>query len=332
MFSRNEDDPLPAKVYIIDETSMVDSLLLEALLRAVKNDSMAVFIGDSDQLPPVGPGNALNDMIESGLFRVTRLKHIFRQAEQSLIVVNAHRINEGEMPVLKRKDGDFFFMERHDPAELKALICSLCRDRLPNAYGLRPVEDIQVITPTRRGECGTAELNRALQASLNPPSPHKREQRLRDTVFRVGDKVMQIRNNYDLVWERGYEKGEGVFNGDIGRITGIDTRAECFEIDFDGRICEYDFLLSDDLELAYAVTVHKSQGSEYPAVIIPLLKCPPPLMTRNLLYTAVTRAKTLLVSAGDPHIMAAMTRNDKKALRFTALPYMLQKLNENTEE
>ena len=332
VFGRNEDDPLGAKVYIIDETSMVDTFLMEALLRAFKNDAMVVFIGDSDQLPPVGPGNALNDMIESGFFRVTRLKHIFRQAEKSLIVVNAHRINEGEMPEIRRRDGDFFFMERHDSAELKTLVCSLCRDRLPNAYGLRPMEDIQVISPTRRGDCGTVELNRALQASLNPPSPEKREKRLHDTVFRVGDKVMQIRNNYDLIWVKDHEKGEGIFNGDIGRITGIDYREECFEIDFEGRICEYDFTLADDLELAYAVTVHKSQGSEYPAVILPLLQCPLPLTTRNLLYTAVTRAKNLLVSVGDPMIMSAMTRNDKKALRFTALPYMMQKLQENAEE
>ncbi len=332
VFGRNEDDPLGAKAYIIDETSMVDTFLMEALLRALKNDAMVVFIGDSDQLPPVGPGNALNDMIESGFFRVTRLKHIFRQAEKSLIVVNAHRINEGEMPEIRRKDGDFFFMERHDGAELRTLVCSLCRDRLPNAYGLRPTEDIQVISPTRRGDCGTVELNRALQAALNPASPEKREKRLHDTVFRVGDKVMQIRNNYDLVWVKDHEKGEGVFNGDIGRINGVDYREECFEIDFEGRICEYDFSLADDLELAYAVTVHKSQGSEYPAVILPLLQCPLPLTTRNLLYTAVTRAKSLLIAVGDPAIMSAMTRNDKKALRFTALPYMMQKLQENAEE
>ena len=332
VFGRNEDDPLGAKAYIIDETSMVDTFLMEALLRALKNDAMVVFIGDSDQLPPVGPGNALNDMIESGFFRVTRLKHIFRQAEKSLIVVNAHRINEGEMPEIRRRDGDFFFMERHDVAELRTLVCSLCRDRLPNAYGLRPTEDIQVISPTRRGDCGTVELNRALQAALNPASPEKREKRLHDTVFRVGDKVMQIRNNYDLVWVKDHEKGEGVFNGDIGRINGVDYREECFEIDFEGRICEYDFSLADDLELAYAVTVHKSQGSEYPAVILPLLQCPLPLTTRNLLYTAVTRAKSLLIAVGDPAIMSAMTRNDKKALRFTALPYMMQKLQENAEE
>ena len=332
VFGRNEDDPLGAKAYIIDETSMVDTFLLEAFLRALKNDAMVVFIGDSDQLPPVGPGNALNDMIESGLFCVTRLKHIFRQAERSLIVVNAHRINEGEMPEIKRKDGDFFFMERHDPAELKALICSLCRDRLPNAYKLRPLDDIQVISPTKRGDCGTVELNRALQAALNPHSPFKREKHLHDTVFRTGDKVMQIRNNYDLIWEKDHEKGEGIFNGDIGRITDVDYKSECFVIDFDGRVCQYDFSLSDDLDLAYAVTVHKSQGSEYPAVILPLLQCPVPLMTRNLLYTAVTRAKTLLIAVGEPGIMSAMTRNDKKALRFTQFPYMLLKMHENTEE
>ncbi len=332
VFGRNEEDPLGAKAYIIDETSMVDVFLLEALLRALKNDAMVVFIGDSDQLPPVGPGNALNDMIESGLFRVTRLEHIFRQAEMSLIVVNAHRINEGKMPEIRRRDGDFFFMERRDPAALKALVCSLCAERLPTAYGFDPQSDIQVISPTRRGDCGTVELNRALQESLNPHSGSKREKRLHDCIFREGDKVMQIRNNYDLVWEKGRERGEGIFNGDIGRVTRVDTRDELFIIDFDGRVCEYDFSLADDLELAYAVTVHKSQGSEYPAVIIPLLQCPVPLMTRNLLYTAVTRAKSLLIAVGDAHVMAMMTQNEKKALRFTALPYMFANLNVKTED
>ena len=258
--------------------------------------------------------------------------HIFRQAEKSLIVVNAHRINEGEMPELRRRDGDFFFMERHDSASLKALVCSLCSERLPNAYGMDSLDDIQVITPTRRGDCGTVELNRSLQESLNPPSHSKREKRLHDCIFREGDKIMQIRNNYDLVWNKGREHGEGIFNGDIGRITRVDTREEYFIIDFDGRICEYAFELADDLELAYAVTVHKSQGSEYPVVIIPLLQCPSPLMTRNLLYTAVTRAKSLLIAAGDAHIMRIMTENDKKALRFTALPYLFRQYDKKTED
>ena len=332
VFGRNEEDPLGARAFIIDETSMVDIFLMEALLRALKEDAMIVFIGDSDQLPPVGPGNALNDMIESGLFCVTRLDHIFRQAEKSLIVVNAHRINEGEMPELRRRDGDFFFMERLDSASLKALVCSLCSERLPNAYGMDSLDDIQVITPTRRGECGTVELNRALQESLNPPSHSKREKRLHDSIFREGDKVMQIRNNYDLVWNKGREHGEGIFNGDIGRITRVDTREEYFIIDFDGRVCDYAFELADDLELAYAVTVHKSQGSEYPAVIIPLLQCPSPLMTRNLLYTAVTRAKSLLIAVGDAHVMRIMTENDKKALRFTALPYLFRHYENKTED
>lgn len=324
VFSRNEEDPLNAKVFIIDETSMVDVFLMEAFLRAVKPDSMIVFIGDCDQLPPVGPGNALNDMIESGVFCVTRLEHIFRQAEQSLIVVNAHRINNGEEPDIRRRDGDFFFMERHDADEIKTLISSLCRDRLPAAYGLRPLDDIQVITPTRRGECGTYELNRALQEAMNPPSKSKREKKLRDTIFREGDKVMQIKNNYDLVWTKDGDEGEGIFNGDIGRIISVDFKSECFVIDFDGRKCEYDFLLSEDLELAYAVTVHKSQGSEYPAVIIPVFRCPIPLMTRNLLYTAVTRAKKLLIAVGEPPVMMKMAQNNKKTLRFTALPYLFE--------
>ncbi|MDD4124244.1 MAG: ATP-dependent RecD-like DNA helicase [Eubacteriales bacterium] len=323
VFSRNEDNPLPAKAFIIDETSMVDVFLMEAFLRAVKPDSMVIFIGDADQLPPVGPGNVLNDIISRGAFRVTRLMHIFRQAEKSLIIVNAHRINNGEEPYIKCRDGDFFFMERQDPAELQNLICSLCKDRLPAAYGYNNLDDIQVITPTKRGDCGTRELNRVLQATQNPPGKYKKEKKIRDIIFREGDKVMQVRNNYDLEWKKDGEEGAGVFNGDIGRIIRIDYKAETITVDFEGRICDYDFILADDLELAYAVTVHKAQGSEYSAVIIPMLRCPLPLMTRNLLYTAVTRAKSLLIAVGDPAVMNRMAANDKKDVRFTSLPYLL---------
>ncbi len=324
VFSRNADNPLPAKAYIIDETSMVDVFLMEAFLRAVRNDSAVIFIGDADQLPPVGPGNALNDMITSGTFGVTRLDHIFRQAEKSLIIVNAHRINNGEEPYLKCRDGDFFFMERREPEELQNLICSLCGERLPAAYGYHPLDDIQVITPTKRGECGTKELNRVLQAALNPPDRRKKEKKFRDIVFREGDKVMQVRNNYDLAWQKDGEEGTGVFNGDIGRIVRMDVKAETLSVDFDGRVCEYEFNLADDLELAYAVTVHKAQGSEYPAVIIPLFRCPLPLMTRNLLYTAVTRAKSLLIAVGNSAVLNRMAANDKKDVRFTSLPYLLK--------
>lgn len=324
VFSRNEDNPLPAKAFIIDETSMVDVFLMEAFLRSVKPDSMVVFIGDADQLPPVGPGDALNDIIFSGCFKVTRLMHIFRQAEKSLIIVNAHRINNGEEPYLKRKDGDFFFIEKHNPAELQNLVSSLCKDRLPAAYGFNHLEDIQVITPTRRGDCGTRELNKVLQQSLNPPSRYKKERKYGDTVFREGDKVMQVRNNYDLVWYKEGEEGTGVFNGDIGIIVSIDPKGDTVTIDFDGRICEYEMTNADDLELAYAVTVHKAQGSEYNAVIVPLLKCPYPLMTRNLLYTAVTRAKQLLIAVGDTAVINHMASNNKKDIRFTSLPYLLK--------
>lgn len=327
VFSRNEDNPLPAKAYIIDETSMVDVFLMEAFLRAVNPGSMVVFIGDADQLPPVGPGDTLNDIISSGIFKVTRLDHIFRQAEKSLIIVNAHRINNGEEPYLKKKDGDFFFIEKQNPNDLQDLVASLCRDRLPAAYGFNRLDDIQVITPTRRGECGTRELNKILQESLNPPSRFKKEKKTGDTVFREGDKVMQIRNNYDLVWIKDGEEGAGVFNGDIGYIVSIDNKAGTMTIDFDGRLCEYDMTITDDLELAYAITVHKAQGSEYNAVIVPLLKCPYPLMTRNLLYTAVTRAKAILVAVGDVSVINRMVKNDKKDKRFTLLPYLLKNVN-----
>jgi len=331
VFSRDENNPLSSRAFIIDETSMVDIFLMEAFLRAVKPDSTVVFIGDSDQLPPVGPGNALGDMISSDVFKVTKLERIFRQAEQSLIIVNAHRINSGKEPYLKNRGGDFFFITEYDPLNLQSLLCSLCGERLPAAYGFNPIDDIQVITPTKRGECGTRELNRLLQSKLNPQNigkiKSKREKKIADTLFREGDKVMQVKNNYDIAWKKDGDEGSGVFNGDIGRVKAISYKTETITVDFDGRVCEYSFSEALDLELAYAVTVHKSQGSEYPAVILPILRCPPPLTNRSLLYTAVTRAKALLIAVGDPALLAQMVENNKRDERYTSLKHLLTQNN-----
>ncbi len=330
-FQRGEDNPLPCKALIIDEMSMVDTLLLEALLRAVKPGTFVVFIGDVDQLPSVGPGNCLANLIDSGRFAVVRLHHIFRQAEKSLIIRNAHRINRGEMPLLSVRDSDFFFLERHGADAVRDTLLQLCAVRLPKRYGVDPFEDIQIICWTRKGPLGTAELNAALQETLNPPAPGKREKRAGSRVFREGDKVMQIRNNYDLLWRRANDAGNrvdgaGVFNGDIGRIRRIDPQGEALLIDFDDRVCAYDFSLLDDLELAYAITTHKSQGSEYRFVLIPAFEAAYPLMTRNLLYTAVTRAREMVCAVGDPKTFAVMVGNDRKPVRFTALPGILQQV------
>ncbi len=323
VFCKNADDPLGVKAVVIDEMSMVDTLLMEALLRALKHDTMLILIGDVDQLPPVGPGNVLCDMIQSDEFPTTRLEHIFRQASESMIVMNAHRINSGDPPICNKKGSDCFYICEDNPIKAQQLICSLCRDRLPKSYSADPFENIQVITPTRRGEMGTHSLNQALQEALNPRDKTKKEKRIGNIFFREFDKVMQTKNNYDLVWTRGSEEGTGIFNGDIGRITEIRFRDECFVIDFDGRVCEYDFALAEELEHAYAITVHKSQGSEYPIAVIPALRCPTPLMTRNLLYTAVTRAKSLLVLVGSKTVISRMAENDRRDVRFSGLIYML---------
>ncbi|MDL2287357.1 ATP-dependent RecD-like DNA helicase [Eubacteriales bacterium OttesenSCG-928-G02] len=322
-FMKNEDDVLQSKAIIIDEVSMVDVFLMEALLRAVKNDSVLILIGDVDQLPPVGPGNVLKDIINSERFCVTRLEHIFRQASESLIIVNAHKINNGETPDLTIKNNDFFFIKSNSPNNLSALISSLCRDRLPKTYKVDPFDDIQVITPTKKGEMGTRELNKSLQECLNPKDKNSKEKRVNNVFFRINDKVMQVKNNYELEWRRDGEEGTGIFNGDIGRITDISFKDEQFTINFDGRICKYDFSLTDELEHAYAITVHKSQGSEYPIVIIPAYRCPVPLMTRNLLYTAVTRAKNMLIIVGNEAVITQMAKNDKIDVRFTSLLYFL---------
>ncbi|MGM9658179.1 MAG: ATP-dependent RecD-like DNA helicase [Eubacteriales bacterium] len=322
-FGRDEGNPLPASFVIIDEMSMVDLLLMDSLLRAVKPGSTLVLIGDADQLPPVGAGQCLKDIIESEAFPVIKLNHIFRQAQKSLIVTNAHAINEGKEPELNRRDSDFFFMERQSAAEIQALLLSLCRDRLPRTYGIDSFSDIQILTPTRKGELGTQTLNAVLQDGLNPQNGKKREKRIGSVLFREGDKVMQTKNNYDITWERGSETGQGIFNGDIGRIISINTQSETMRIEFDDRTAEYDFALTDELEHAFAVTVHKSQGNEYPVVLMPAWDCAYPLMTRNLLYTAVTRAKKMLIIAGKRRCVSAMVANDVKASRFGALREIL---------
>ena len=329
-FSRGEDNPLACKALVIDEMSMVDTLLLEALLRAVRPGTYLIFIGDVDQLPSVGPGNCLADLIASNRFPVVRLHHIFRQAEQSLITTNAHRINRGELPVLSVRDSDFFFMERHGAESLKDTLLQLCSLRLPRRYDVDPLEDIQIICWTRKGPLGTAELNAALQEALNPPAFGKREKKVGSRCFREGDKVMQIRNNYDLLWSRTDENGNrtdgaGVFNGDIGRVRRINPQGETLLIDFDDRTCEYDFSLLEDLELAYAITTHKSQGSEYRFVLIPAFEAAYPLMTRNLLYTAVTRAREMVCIVGEQQVLSVMVSNDRKPIRYTALPGILRR-------
>ncbi len=322
-FCKDEENPLSQKVIIIDEMSMVDTNLMCALLKAVKTGSYLILIGDPDQLPPVGAGNCLNDIINSQKFNVVKLDKIFRQAEESLIVTNAHAINRGEMPVLNSRDKDFFFVEKQGSDEVLRLLIAFVAERLPKRYSLSPLEDIQVITCTRMGQLGTRELNKAFQEVLNPKSNRKTEKKYGNVIFREGDKVMQIKNDYDLVWHRGAEEGTGIFNGDVGKILEIDTREECMSVDFDGRITEYDFSQLEELEHAYAVTAHKSQGSEYRIVVIPAFDAPFPLMTRNLLYTAVTRAKDMVVVVGASRALETMVHNNRIPVRHTALKHLL---------
>ena len=323
-FRRNEQDPLEENVIIVDEASMLDSSLTGCLLRAIKPGARLLLIGDADQLPSVGAGNVLADIIESGRFATVRLNEIFRQAGASLIVTNAHAINEGRMPELGIKNNDFFFLPRSSDNDIAATVADLYRNRLPRSYGAGTVDNIQVISPSRRGIAGTENLNVMLQNVLNPPEPGKREYQFRQTHFRVGDRVMQVRNNYELAWTRPDSEGLGVFNGDIGVIQAINPESSSFEIQFDDRHVVYDFSLLDDLEHAYAITVHKSQGSEYPIVIIPAYGAAQVLLTRNLLYTAVTRAQRMVIIVGREDIVASMVNNNRTALRYTGLCAMLR--------
>ena len=311
-------------VIIIDESSMIDNILMCALLKAVKPGARVILIGDSDQLPSIGAGNVLRDLLDSGRFSTVRLNEIFRQAQESLIVTNAHRINNGEMPIMTVKDNDFFYLARNNDQEIAETVTELCLYRLPRRYGEEAVGGVQVITPSRKGIAGTENLNVMLQGSLNPRAKGKREYIHRERVFREGDRVMQIKNNYELEWYRDDgESGTGVFNGDIGMIEEINAAASNMQIRFDDRVVNYELGLLDELEHAYAITVHKSQGCEYPFVIIPLYGAPPMLLTRNLFYTAVTRAKRMVILVGRGEYAEKMVANSHIGQRYTGLKQRL---------
>jgi len=319
-FMRDENNLLDEEVIIIDEASMIDMYLMNSLVKAIKPGARLMLIGDSDQLPSVGAGNVLCDIINSGIFTTVKLTEIFRQAKESLIITNAHRINNGEMPELSVKDNDFFFLRRENENHTASTVVELWKTRLPRTYGEEVAKGIQVISPSRKGACGTEALNRMLQEALNPPSAKKREKQYRDTVFREGDRVMQIKNDYDLTWEKDGKEGVGVFNGDIGTVETVNIPGEYLVINFDDRIVNYDFARLDELDHAWAITVHKSQGSEYPMVIIPV--CPsfaPMLLSRNLLYTAVTRAKNMVILAGNPETVGTMVSNNRQIMRYTGM-------------
>ena len=323
-FQHNEHNPLDCDVMIVDEMSMVDVLLFEHLLRALRLSCKVVLVGDCDQLPSVGAGNLLRDLIHSDRVPVVALKEIFRQAQKSSIITNAHKIIQGEHPDLSRKDSDCFFFQRLQEKDATQLMLDLVKTRLPNAYGYSPMEDIQVITPSRKGSMGVIELNQQLQAVLNPKSVDKPECRSILYTFREGDKVMQIKNNYDIIWHKDGENGTGIFNGDIGYLRAINRQGQEVIAEFDGRRATYPFEQLDQLELAYAVTVHKSQGSEFQAVVMPLLGGFPKLYYRNLLYTAVTRARRLLILIGSQNVIYQMVDNNRRMNRYTCLRDMLE--------
>ncbi|MCI8589601.1 MAG: ATP-dependent RecD-like DNA helicase [Clostridiales bacterium] len=327
-FRRNENNYLDENVFIIDETSMIDTEIMCALLKAIKPGARLLLIGDCDQLPSVGPGQVLNDIINADLFETIRLTEVFRQASESMIVTNAHLINSGELPELECKNSDFFFLTRPNDNDIAKTIASLCANRLPKSYGPGIIKGLQVISPSKKGPAGTAMLNQLLQSVLNPGASQKREKKAGGITLREGDKVMQIRNNYDIQWKKGTVEGVGIYNGDIGVLQTINSNAEQVTVDFDGRVAVYDFTQLDELEHAYAITVHKSQGSEYPTVIIPIFDYTPRLLTRNLLYTAVTRAQQMVILVGRPDVVAGMVNNNLRANRYTGLRYILKKYGE----
>lgn len=324
-YKKGEGEPLEADVVIIDEASMIDIMLMNSLLKAIKLGTRVIIVGDVDQLPSVGPGNVLKDLIESSFLKVVRLKDIFRQGKESLIVTNAHKINNGEMPYLNKKDGDFFFENKEDINEILRTTIDLINIRLPKFNkSFDKLRDIQILTPTRKGILGVDNLNKELQNVLNPKAPYKKEKETKDTIFREGDKVMQIKNNYSLKWSKinGSEEGEGVgvFNGDMGFIDIINEEDKTITVIFDDeRKVVYDYIYLDELELAYAITIHKSQGSEFKVVITPSFMGSPLLMNRNLLYTAITRAKELVVVVGLPKALKYMVANNKSIDRYSAL-------------
>lgn len=324
-FKRNETNPLPADVVIADEMSMVDALLMCSLVRAIKPTSKFIMVGDSNQLPSVGAGNVLKDLIASHYIPSVELKEIFRQAAQSLIVTNAHRIVNGEFPVLDDRQNDFFFMNKSLESDIAELVIQLAKQRLPDTYGFSPIDDIQVLCPTKMGMAGTKELNKQLQSALNPPSQNKAELKFFDVIFRTGDKVMQTKNDYDVLWTKNNEKGSGIFNGDIGIIRSVDRFSQNVTIDFEGRVAIYTSEMLRRLEHAYAITIHKSQGSEYDAVIIPITAFTHNLLYRNLLYTGVTRAKKMIIVIGTKELVKTMVDNNRKMLRYSLLRPLLEK-------
>ncbi len=331
IFCHDEEEPLDADVLIVDEVSMIDISLMEAFLRAVKPGARVVLSGDADQLPSVGAGNVLRDIIGSDTVPVIKLRRIFRQAQESLIVLNAHRINNGEFPDLGRRDSDFFYMQRREPEHIAHTIADLYKNRLPNTYDINPTSDIQILSPSKKGVSGTVSLNNIIQNEVNPPDMMKQEIAYGKRVFRVGDKVMQTKNNYDICWLRDDgEEGSGIFNGDMGVIASISLIDKYMNIVFDeDRLVRYEFGNLDELELAYAITVHKSQGSEFPVVIMPLSNFAPMLMCRNLFYTAVTRAKQMVILVGTPEACAKMVSNASEKKRYSGL---LEKLQKNSKE
>jgi exodeoxyribonuclease V alpha subunit len=320
VFEKCASDPLEADAVILDETSMVDITLMRALLYAMRPGCRLIMVGDADQLPSVGPGNVFADIIRSDALPVVRLTEIFRQARESRIVKGAHLINGGRLPDLKENKGDFFFLRRLTAEKTSDTVVELCATRLPKNMGI-PSNQIQVLSPSRKGRCGTVSLNVVLQEAINPPSDEKKERKFGKFVFRQGDRVMQIRNNYDIMYKTsdGSAAGTGIFNGDIGTIVDMDLGEETLTIDFDDRIAVYTFDMLNELEPAYAVTVHKAQGSEYRAVILAVSDSAPALMTRSILYTAVTRAKELLIIVGDDGALIKMAENDRRQRRYSGL-------------
>ena len=325
VFAKDEEDPLKVDAVIVDEMSMVDILLLHSLLKALPGHARLILVGDPDQLPPVGPGFPFNDMLRAKTLPAVRLTQIFRQAQESLIVMNAHSVNAGNMPELRNRKSDFFFLPCRSEEEAAQTIESLCQARLPKNMGI-PSSEIQVLSPTKKGGAGTFHLNKLLQAALNPPAPDKKEKTVGDTLFREGDRVMQIRNNYDILWKNTSSNmvGAGIFNGDVGIIQAIDMNTEQVTVLFDDRIADYDFTQLIELELAYAMTVHKSQGSEYRAVVLSAWNASPYLLSRSILYTAITRARELLIIVGREETIAAMVQNAKVGRRYTGLKLRLQ--------
>lgn len=323
-FAKNEKNLLDCDALVIDELSMVDASIFEAVLRAMPLGCRFVMVGDCNQLPSVGPGNVLAELIAAGLVPVVQLDQIFRQSMRSLIVTNAHKIVNGSMPELGIRTSDFFFLPCYHPTEISEMIVDLCCNRLPASYGYSPLTDIQVLSPGRKGELGTGELNRRLQAAINPPEKEKKEITINGVLFREGDKVMQIKNDYNIPWTKpDGTSGEGVFNGDMGILCAIDRRASVITVQMDDRVVLYELETAAELEPAYAMTVHKSQGNEFPAVVIPMYPGAPQLYYRNLLYTAITRAKSLLILVGTQKTVQKMVENEKKTNRYSGLRYFL---------